>query len=97
MAGIRPISSTERTRKQKSLDLRDVTEPVAKMLRLKLTKLHAMNLTTDYDSKLGVCDICVCPLALKSHSPLDLILKHTNEKTMSEFPDNCWVKKRDQD
>jgi len=72
------------------------TEPVAKMLRLKLTKLHAMNLTTDYDSKLGVCDVCVCPLALKSHSPLDLILKHTNEKTMSEFPDNCWVKKKDQ-
>ena len=72
------------------------TSAVSEMLRRKLARLHSMNMTTPSDPQLGICNVCLCPLKLKTHSPLDLILKHTNAQTMSEFPDHCWVKKRDQ-
>ena len=67
------------------------TKPVAEMLRSKLARLHAMNLTTPDDDRLHVCEVCLCPLKLKVHTPLDLIEKHMKPATKAELPPACWI------
>ena len=72
------------------------TAPVSEMVRKRLARLFAMNLKTDSDLKLGICDACLCPLKLKVWCGLDLIIKHTKPETLKEFPPHCWIAKRDQ-
>jgi hypothetical protein len=72
------------------------TAPVSEMVRKRLARLFAMKLTTTSDLNLGVCAVCLCPLKLKVHTPMDLILKHTKPETLKEFPPHCWIAKRDQ-
>lgn len=67
------------------------TKPVADMLRQKLARLHAMNLTTPDDAKLHVCDACACPLKLKVHTPLGMIENHMKPETKAALWDRCWI------
>lgn len=67
------------------------TKPVSEMLRAKLARLHSMNLTTTNDAKINVCDVCLCPLKLKVHTPLPLILRHLKPETRAELPSHCWI------
>jgi len=69
------------------------TQPVSDMLRKKLARLHAMNLTTPHDPKLGICSACLCPLKLKVHTPMDLIVKHLRPDAKAELWEKCWITK----
>jgi hypothetical protein len=42
---------------------------------------NAMKLETTKDDQLGVCEVCACPLPLKSLSPLEYALRKMSEET----------------
>lgn len=69
------------------------TLPVSDNVRKRLAKLHSMNLTTPSDSKLGTCSACLCPLPLKIHTPMDLILKRLKPEAKAELDPRCWILK----
>lgn len=42
------------------------------------------------------CKVCKCLNRLKVWVPLSYIVQHTKPEVMREFPQNCWIFKRDQ-
>lgn len=67
------------------------TVPIAENIRRKLEKLHDMKLETPSDEKLQVCSACLCPLKLKVHTPLHLIVKRLKPEQRSELHPACWI------
>jgi len=70
------------------------TEPVSANVRKRLAKLHDMKLATPSDNKLGVCSSCLCPLLLKVHTPMELILKRLKPEQRAELNQEnprCWI------
>jgi hypothetical protein len=71
------------------------TQPVSARLQKMVEARKDLKLQTSFDDKLGVCDVCLCPMKLKVHVPMDHILAKTRPETMPEFPDHCWIKRQD--
>lgn len=69
------------------------TLPVSNAIRAAYNQLRDWRLSTSFDDKLGVCEICSCPLPLKVHVPLNLIKKRIPEATFAALPDHCWMKR----
>lgn len=67
------------------------TASVSENLRKRLSRLHQMNLTTPSDDKLEVCSACLCPLKLKVHTPLALIIKRLKPEFRAELDARCWI------
>lgn len=67
------------------------TKPIAEKIRLQLEMRNEMQLLTPHDSRLGVCEACLCPLKLKTHAPLTYALKHLEEDVRKELDKNCWM------
>lgn len=70
------------------------TQPVSEMYRKKMERLTALKLSTPSDDKLEVCAACLCPLKLKVHAPMELILKHLKPEQRAELNQEnpkCWV------
>jgi len=70
------------------------TVPVSERIRKQFEVLHKLNLTTPDDEKLHVCAACLCPLKLKAHAPLHLILKRLKPEQKADLnQDNpkCWI------
>ncbi len=67
------------------------TVPVSSAIKSRLARLHDMKLTTSYDEKLNVCSVCLCPLRLKVHTPLNIIKKKLRPEVLAEFPPQCWI------
>jgi hypothetical protein len=72
------------------------TQPASERLQKMVEARTELHLSTPYDEKLGICQICLCPMRLKCHLPMDVILSKTKPATMAEFPDHCWIKRQDQ-
>ena len=72
------------------------TQPVSEKIRQMIEAKENLNLSTPSDASLGVCEICLCPMKLKVHVPLEEILTKTKPGTLAEFPAFCWVARRDQ-
>lgn len=72
------------------------TVPVSRAIHAELQKRSEWGLKTDHDEKLGVCDVCVCPLPLKVHVPRELIMKRLEKQVFDELPAHCWIKKEGQ-
>lgn len=53
---------------------------------------NEMKLKTPDDDKLGICDVCYCPLKLKVHTPPEIIFKHLPEEQLKALPPECWIK-----
>jgi hypothetical protein len=70
------------------------TTPVANEIRKKLEKLHALKLSTPSDSTLGTCSACLCPLPLKVHTPLHLILSRLKQDQKADLDPRCWILRR---
>lgn len=51
---------------------------------------------TQQGDKLKSCDVCKCLMRLKVFCPLDSILEKTKPEIMKEFPQACWIARRDQ-
>jgi hypothetical protein len=71
------------------------TKPVSERLRRMVEARADLKLATPHDEKLGVCGVCLCPMKLKVHVPMDYILGHTKPQTLAELPPHCWIAKRD--
>lgn len=67
------------------------TAPVASAIHKELERRKAMSLSTRFDSQLGICSACFCPMKLKVHCPLPLILSHLEPDIKSALHPNCWV------
>jgi hypothetical protein len=67
------------------------TEPVANKIRAQLEIKHQMKLATAHDGALTVCSACDCPLPLKVWTPLEHILKFTEEDTAAKLDPRCWI------
>lgn len=72
----------------------EVADQVKKLLEVK----NDLKITTSVDDRLNFCDICLCTLSLKCHSPIDLILKKTEESVLKQHAEvvmadgkRCWV------
>lgn len=48
---------------------------------------------TPHDEKLGVCDVCSCPLPSKIWFPIEIIEKEMPAGVWPNLPDFCWLKK----
>lgn len=68
-----------------------VTAAFADGMRKRLQRLHDLNLTTPHDAHIGVCTACLCPLALKVHTPMELILKRLKPNERAELDPRCWI------
>ncbi len=67
------------------------TVPAAESIKRQLEVLAERKLTTFSDDKLNVCEVCLCPLKLKVHTPAKYI--KTPPDTMAELKavPNCWI------
>lgn len=65
----------------------------ADLIRRRIEVINDLKLTTPHDQKLGVCDICLCPMRLKVHVPIETIARHMPDQVAQDFPDYCWIKK----
>lgn len=67
------------------------TEPVAEAIRAEVSKRKMMELSTDQDDHINVCDACGCPLKLKVHMPVDQIRKKMPQNTKDLLDKRCWI------
>lgn len=67
------------------------TMPVTEAIRAELNRRRDFNLTTPYDTRLGVCEACLCPLKLKVHMPIDIIRSKMDPDTRATLDPRCWI------
>lgn len=71
------------------------TKPAAGAIQKQIEKLADRKLSTPSDAVINVCDICLCPLKLKVHTPLPFIRAHLSEEILRELEKApaCWIPK----
>lgn len=69
------------------------TEPISNKIRRQLELKNDMELATPSDEKLGICDLCDCPLKLKVWTPMPYIRNHMPQSVKDALPDFCWIRK----
>lgn len=78
------------------------TKPAAAMITHQLERLKGMKLSTPYDDKINICEVCLCPLKLKVHTPISFIRNHLTPEIVSKLgsvkdtsnrPYECWIAK----
>jgi hypothetical protein len=69
------------------------TKPASEAIRRQLDKAKGRNLTTPNDEKLNVCGVCLCPMKLKVHVPLEYIRREVSDETLSQLRavPGCWI------
>lgn len=64
---------------------------VSEIIRTRLGLFRGLNLGTPHDEKLGVCDLCSCPLKLKCHVPMKHIQNEMPDDVWKHLPAHCWM------
>lgn len=69
------------------------TKPAAGAIKQQIEKLADRKLTTPSDSAINICEVCLCPLKLKVHTPLVFIKAHMNDDVLSDLlaVPGCWI------
>lgn len=70
------------------------TAPAAAAIKKQMEWLLEKKLSTPHDDKIMVCDVCLCPLAFKVHTPIKFIKPDTTDEVLAELRSkgkNCWV------
>ena len=69
------------------------TKPAALAIQRQIEKLSARKLATPQDASLNVCDVCLCPLKLKVHTPLKFIHAQMNDAVLKDLAQvgGCWI------
>lgn len=65
---------------------------VAKEIATVVSIITDLQLTTQYDKQLGICDPCDCPMEAKVHSPLEMVLKHIKPEAKEKLWVKCWIR-----
>jgi hypothetical protein len=71
------------------------TSPASEAIKRQIQKVSDRKLVTSQDAKLNICEVCLCPLKLKVHTPLEFIKMHILPAVLAELkriPD-CWIPK----
>ena len=71
------------------------TRATSELIRMQIQTAQELDLTTPYDSKLGVCAACDCPMRLKVFVPLDKILDHMLPEAKAALDSKCWITAED--
>jgi len=71
------------------------TKPAAEGIRRLTERAKGINLTTPHDEQLNVCDVCLCPMKLKVHIPIEVLRNGTSNETLAELRavTGCWIVK----
>lgn len=71
------------------------TAPAAAAIKRQIEKAQSKKFTTPHDEKLNVCDICLCPMKLKVHTPINFIQENMSPEVLAELKavPNCWIPK----
>ena len=67
------------------------TIAVSEAIRGELNRRNLMRLSTPYDDKLNVCEVCYCPLKLKVHLPLARVTNELAPDLKETLPPHCWI------
>lgn len=69
------------------------TRPAAGAIKKQIEQLAEHKLSTPHDEKLNVCEICLCPMKLKVHAPMEFIKAHMHESVLADLQQvpGCWV------
>jgi hypothetical protein len=74
------------------------TIPASEHITKQIERLKDVKLSTTQDANLGVCEICLCPLKLKMHAPMEYIGKYLSNELKAELGavqtglgTSCWV------
>lgn len=68
-----------------------LTTSIAESIRGQTIVKNALDLRTSTEDRLGMCDVCGCPLRLKVWVPMVHILGNTTAEEMASFPEHCWI------
>lgn len=69
------------------------TVPAAALLKKEIERRNKMKLSTPFDEKLNVCEVCNCPLHLKVHTPLADIVDNMKPEVRTDLDPRCWILK----
>lgn len=71
------------------------TKPASDSITKQIEKLRQMKLSTSKDAKINICEVCLCPLKLKVHTPITFIKAHMSAEVLAELRTvpNCWIPK----
>ncbi len=71
------------------------TKPASEVIGKQIERINGMKLTTSVDATLNVCEVCLCPLKVKVHTPMTFIKAHMSPDTLAELRQvpNCWIPK----
>lgn len=69
------------------------TKPAAGAIKKQIEKLAERKLSTPHDAKLNICEVCLCPLKLKVHTPLPFIKTHLSDVVIADLKavGGCWI------
>jgi hypothetical protein len=73
------------------------TKPASEAIRKQLEKVQERKLSTPFDDKLNICEVCFCPMKLKAHVPIVAINAHLGDATRAELKavvnpsGGCWM------
>jgi len=72
--------------------LKDRVEILTKQVQ-GFERLQERKLATSHDAALNVCDVCLCPLKLKVHTPLQYIKAHMTDEVFADLArvPGCWI------
>jgi UV DNA damage repair endonuclease len=63
--------------------------PISEFMQIK----NDAKITTSLDAKLETCQACDCPMVLKVHCPLDVILEREKPEHLAKLDPRCWILK----
>lgn len=68
-------------------------KPASEAILKSMEKLKAMRLSTQNDQKINVCEVCLCPLKLKVHTPVEYIKGNMSKQVLEELKSvpGCWI------
>jgi hypothetical protein len=69
------------------------TQPASDAIKRQIQRLQSRKLSTPHDDKIKICEVCLCPLHLKVHTPLKYIEAHLKPSVMDALRSvkGCWI------
>ena len=69
------------------------TAPAAGAIKRQIEQLAERKLATPSDTKLNICEVCLCPLKLKVHTPIEFIKAQMSEEVLKDLQavPGCWI------
>lgn len=70
-----------------------VSSRVAEVIHAQREEKLRLKLRVEGEEKLGVCEVCGCPMILKVWYDAETIWKHTPDAVYNRYPEWCWLQK----